>query len=117
MIIKPIHLLIVLMAYAVSACSAPPYVLNANEFNRGSVNFGHEPEDITDVTICYQSNGTTPEQVMSLASERCQQYGKKAVYDSQNYTMCPLLTPSAATFICEKPTENPSLYNFESFQY
>jgi len=94
-----------LLAGGVAACSAQPYVLHANEFNRSAVDFGKDPTDIEAVTICYRSSSTTPQDVRALAVKECAAFGKTARFIKQNYLSCPLLTPVAAHYSCDvKPS-------------
>ena len=85
------------------AGSTVPYVYKAGEFDRSSPNFGKEPTDITSVTICYGTRGTTPEEIRDMAQTECAQFEKTARFTDQNYQTCPLLTPVAAYFDCVKP--------------
>ncbi len=85
------------------AASTAPYVYKVDEFNRSLPNFGKEPTDITSVTICYGTRGTTPEEIRDMAQTECAQFKKTARFTEQNYQTCPLLTPVAAYFDCVKP--------------
>ncbi len=85
------------------AGSTVPYVYKVGEFDRSSANFGKEPTDITSVTICYGTRGTTPEEIRDMAQTECAQFEKTARVTDQNYQTCPLLTPVAANFECVKP--------------
>ncbi len=80
-----------------------PYVYEAGEFDRSSPNFNKEPTDITSVTICYGTRGTTPEEIRDMAQTECARFEKTARFTDQNYRTCPLLTPVAAHFDCMKP--------------
>ncbi len=96
----------VCLAFAVLAgCagSTVPYVYKAGEFDRSSPNFAKEPTDITSVTICYGTQGSTPEEIRDMAQTECAQFEKTARFTDQNYQTCPLLTPVAAHFDCVKP--------------
>ncbi len=96
----------VCLAFAVlagCAASTVPYVYKAGEFDRSSPNFAKAPTDITSVTICYGTRGTTPEEIRDMAQTECAQFEKTARFTEQNYQTCPLLTPVAANFDCVKP--------------
>ncbi len=99
-------LMIPVLAVVLAACAAPPYVLNADEFNRGSSEFGKDPTDISEVTICYRESSTTPRAVRALAEAECAAFGKTARLIDQDYLTCPMATPVAANFACELPPSN-----------
>ncbi len=99
-------LMITLLTGGLAACSTPPYVMNANEFKRGSVDFGRDQADISEVTICYSGSSTTPDAVRTLAENECAAFGKSARLIDQDYLSCPLTTPVAANFVCELPQSN-----------
>ncbi len=94
---------VLILCFAVVACASPPYVHIQNEFNRSLHGFSQESEDITEVTVCYSSSNTTNRDVMKLASDRCALFGKKAVFETQDYQTCPLSTPVAAQYVCVAP--------------
>ncbi len=85
------------------AGSTVPYEYKAGEFDRSLPNFAKEATDITSVTICYGTRGTTPEEIRDMAQTECAQFEKTARFTEQNYQTCPLLTPVAAYFECVKP--------------
>jgi len=89
-----------LLFLAGCAGAAAPYVYKAGEFDRSSPDFGKEPADITAVTICYGTRGTTPEEIRDMAQTECAHFKKTARFTGQNYQTCPLLTPVAANFDC-----------------
>lgn len=95
----------ILMAGA-SACAGPPYVLDADEFNRSSAEFGKGPTDISSVVVCYSSSNASPDQVRALAVAACGEFGKSARYVDQDYLSCPILTPVSANFDCDGPEES-----------
>ncbi len=97
------HICLPFAVLAGCAGSTVPYVYKVGEFNRASPNFGKEPTDITSVTICYGTRGTTPEEIRDMAQTECAQFEKTARFTDQNYRTCPLLTPVAAHFDCVKP--------------
>lgn len=85
-----------------AGCGGAPYIHMEGEFNRAREGFGQAPQDITDVTVCYSGLETTAKAVADMAGERCAAFGKTAVFESQNMTVCPALTPTAANFRCVK---------------
>ncbi len=89
-----------------SACSSPPYIHNAGEYNRESAGFGRPVEDISQVTICYSSSEATPRQVSQLAVAECARFNKSAVFSEQSYQVCPLAAPIAAIYTCEGDAGN-----------
>lgn len=83
-----------------AACAQPAYIHHATEFNRSSPGFGKDITDIDRVTICYSSRNATPAQVRALAVDECAKFGKTAQFQRQEYFICPLSTPVAASFSC-----------------
>jgi hypothetical protein len=84
-----------------AACGGPDaYIYNAGEFNRASPTFGKEPRNINTLTICYNKHGTKPEIIASMASSECAKFNKRAEFDHQSLTICPLFTPVAAIYNC-----------------
>lgn len=82
-------------------CSATePYVYRAAEFNRAASGFGQPPTDIENVTICYNTRGARPPDILALAEAECVRFGKTAVFTGQDWRTCPLVTPVAASFRC-----------------
>lgn len=96
---------VLILCFAVASCASPPYIHKANEFNRNLHGFSQEPDDISEVTICYSRSNTTAREIMEMASDRCAAYGKKATFNSQDYSMCPLSTPVAALYTCVDPDQ------------
>ncbi|MBC8268179.1 MAG: hypothetical protein H8E36_05480 [Rhodospirillaceae bacterium] len=84
----------------VAACAGQPYVHKSGEFNRASSGFGQTEKDISNLTICYNSSSTTPQQVNKMAIEECAAFNKTAKFVGQEYNVCPLTTPIAAKFNC-----------------
>ncbi|NQW00899.1 MAG: hypothetical protein HQ483_14440 [Rhodospirillales bacterium] len=85
----------------VAACEAPPpYVLNAGEFNRDSGAFKNGVTNREEVKVCYAKDGTTARAVTEMAQQECALYSKKAVFRTQSYQDCPLVTPIAAVYDC-----------------
>ncbi len=84
-----------------SGCSAEtPYVYKSSEFSRKAQELANQPKDIDFVAVCYSKNGTTPQVVSGLARDECAKYNKLAVYNHQDYLLCPITTPVAAYFKC-----------------
>ncbi|MHA1598088.1 MAG: hypothetical protein ACTSV1_05135 [Alphaproteobacteria bacterium] len=86
-----------------AACSTPPSIYKAGEFNRAASDFGQDATDISKVTICYSAYSSTPRQVANLARDECGKFGKTAVFVDQTHDDCPLLTPVSANYICVGP--------------
>lgn len=82
--------------------AADPYIYKKNEFDRESATFNKEPEDLSEVTVCYLSANTAFSTVTRMAEERCAQFGKEARFVGSGYGDCPLLTPTGARFACVK---------------
>ncbi len=84
-----------------AACAAPPpYVYRENEFDRGDDRF-NRPLDVTDgVTVCYNSQSTSPGEVRALAEAACRDGGGRARFVGHVYEGCPLLLVSGAHFSC-----------------
>jgi hypothetical protein len=110
-------LMFLILVSTVSACSTPPYVHNPSEFNRNSETFANVPDDISTVIVCYSSYNAKPQDVMALAQARCSDYGKTAVFESQDYGTCPLATPVSAHYVCRVPEKKTSPYDGYNFQY
>lgn len=85
---------------------AEPYVYQSAEFNREREGFGKALTDRDSVSICYTKRGTTAVYVRELAEKECAAFGKKAVFQSQDFLECPFATPARATFSCVKPGNN-----------
>jgi hypothetical protein len=88
----------------VTACAAQPYVYDGSKYNRGAVNFGQDATDIDSVIICYSSSQSDPAAVIKLAMDACGEFDKTAVFESQDYLVCPLVAPVAARYNCELPS-------------
>ena len=89
-----------------AACGATePYVYKKDEFNRNAKTFNKEPEDRSEVTICYNDLGTSGKRVANMAEEECAKFGKTAGRDHETFGACPLLTPVEARFACVKADE------------
>jgi hypothetical protein len=88
-----------------AACEyATPYVYIADEFNRKKRDYGKDPVDITEVTICYHKRATTPETITQMAQAECGKFNKRARFVEHDYYVCPLVTPVAAKYVCESVT-------------
>ena len=100
-----IVLALVLGGVAVEGCSpVPPYVYKHAEFDRRNPKFNREPTEPGNVTVCYGSWKVTPEQVAAVAEAECAKFGYVAVYDRQDYQLCPVTTPVAAYYGCVPPS-------------
>lgn len=82
---------------------AEPYVYKDSEFNRDRADFGKEPEDLNEVSICYNKRSTTAAAVRQLAEAECAKYKKVAVFRSHDLLECSLVTPARAIFVCQGP--------------
>lgn len=91
---------LVVLLLGTAACAGQPYVLDADEFDRSSGDFGQDPSDLSSVKICYSSSSTSPDVVRALAVAACGKFGKTAEYVDQDYLSCPLVTPVSANFNC-----------------
>lgn len=91
---------VLVLTLGLAACAAEPFVLNTDEFKRGSANFAKDVPDRGSVTICYRSSTTTPATVRALAVNACGTLGKTAHFVEQNYRSCPLSTPVSAVYDC-----------------
>lgn len=84
-----------------TACAAvDPYVYQSGEFNRDAPGFGREPDDVTEVAVCYLSARTSGGRVAEIAEERCAAFGRTARLRGREYGVCPLATPVLARFDC-----------------
>ena len=91
---------ILLSTVLLGACTVPAYVHEAGQFNRSSKNFGQDPVDLENVTICYNSMDSRPADVVKLAIDTCGKFGKTAHFERQSYLICPLAAPIAAEYAC-----------------
>ena len=94
---------LVLLAALGGCANMPPYVYNPAEFDRESEDFGRDPTDITDVTICYSRRATTMETVEAMAQGECARFQKVARFEDVSFLACPLFTPEGAFFKCVRP--------------
>lgn len=90
----------------VTACSKPAYVYKSEEFNRAAKDFGRPVSTINQVTICYSSYSSSPQQVSQLAIDECAAFSKKAEFYEQRYNICPLEAPVAAVYTCRRDSKS-----------
>ena len=96
------RLFILLLGFNVFvACSTPPYVYKAGQFDRSAAGFGETVSDISIVTICYSTYSATAGEVSKLALDECARFGKSVRFIEQDYDICPLTAPMAAFYACE----------------
>ena len=89
------------VAVALTACGfADPYLYRPGEFNREAADFNTEPTDVSIVAICHNRALTSADIVSSMADERCEAFGKSAVFLSNSFGDCPIATPTLARFDC-----------------
>ena len=96
-------LIIALILLAPACTSSDPYIFDAHEFNRGSLNFDKISKDLKSLKICHKKGVTERKQIIKIAQQKCSEYGKIARFEKQDFLHCPILTPSGAMFLCEKP--------------
>jgi hypothetical protein len=88
---------------ALAGCGATDaYVYKKDEFDRDAKTFNKEPKDRNEVTICYNSVGTSDKRVSDIAEQECVKFGKTARRENEVFGDCPLLTPIEARFACVK---------------
>ncbi len=84
-----------------TACAIePPYIYNAEEFNRDNPNFAKEITDRASVEICYNKRSATPKLLLQMATDECRRFGKKAVFEQQKMLECSVSAPAQAVFSC-----------------
>ena len=93
-------LILLFVIFIIPACSTPPYVHKAEQFNRSSDDFGKTVTDISHVTICYNTYTATPSEIRKLAFDECERYGKSVSFLEQVYDVCPITAPVAAFYNC-----------------
>ena len=86
---------------ALAACSVPPYVHKAGQYDRGTAGFGQPVSGISSVTICYSTYSATAGQVSKLALDECARFGESVRFIEQDYNICPITAPMAAVYACE----------------
>ena len=97
------YIFAILAVLMVSACAWPgPHIHQPNAFDRNAASYKQVPEDIDEVVICYNSQGTGSQQVKALAAAECGKYGKTALFQKHLNLTCPMFTPSSAEFACLK---------------
>lgn len=57
------------------------------------------------ITICYSSAFNSPEDIQALVAQDCE--GSKLILNERDLGICPLATPSRATYSCSRV--NPDL--------
>ena len=97
--------LIILLLFF-SACSPPPYVYKAGQFNRSSDDFGQTVTDISNVKVCYNKFSASSEEIRKLALNECARFGKSVKLEEQDDNLCPLTAPQAAFYACVGVREN-----------
>ncbi len=99
--LRHVPFLFFLSSLALAACARPePYVYRPGEFNREDPSFGPGPKDISAVTICTSESGPPSQTILEMAGAECAKFSKTAVFESQEYLSCPLLSPLATRFEC-----------------
>lgn len=104
--------ILILTLLSVAACSGgAPYVDRPYAINREVATFPDGPEIVagSKLAVCYAKSNATPAQIRALAYEECAKGGLGATFVEQYYDTCPILTPIAASFVCENSvaTRNP----------
>lgn len=93
---------ILVVTFGAAACSPPPpFVYREDEFDRSSKYFNQLPRDKRHVTVCYNRNSATPQQVDNLAAEQCAKYQRTARFLRTTYGVCPLTTVVGSLYFCE----------------
>ena len=93
----------ILILLAPACTSNDPYIFDPHEFNRDSLQFGKISKDLKSVKICHKKGVTERNKITKIAQQKCSEYGKIARFEKQDFLHCPILTPSGAIFLCEKP--------------
>ena len=87
-----------------ASCAAePPYIFEADEFNREKAGFAKEITDRSIVEICYNKRSTTPKLLTQMAVDECRRFGKKAVFKEHKTLSCSVSAPAQAVFLCIGP--------------
>lgn len=99
MAMKPDKLLAVafISLLGLTACSREPFVMPKSQDAQLKKQVRGEKEELS---ICYNSNSTSFQEIMKMATEECARTRAKAVFKGQDYWQCALLTPTRATFSC-----------------
>jgi len=95
--------IVLFLVLVLAGCAAEPFIYDSDRFNRSVEGFGQTPIDIDEVIVCYGESSTSPSVIVSMAKDACGAYGKVPVFVEQTYMKCPVLTPVAAVYDCEKP--------------
>lgn len=85
---------------SVIGCS--PHVFKQDEFERDSPTFNKEPKDVDGLTVCYNGIVSSEGEVVTVAEQACDHYGKAAELTGTGFGVCPLFTPTEARFACRK---------------
>jgi hypothetical protein len=64
-------------------------------------------EDFDRVAVCYNSETSTPHEVLEVARHNCGVGTHPWLIEQDTHLTCPLLTPTRATFACLKPGMAP----------
>lgn len=64
-------------------------------------------EDFSRIGVCYNRETTTPRQVVAVARRNCGPGTTPWLIEQDTHGICPLLTPTRATFACLKPGMAP----------
>lgn len=95
---------VLLLGMAAAGCDQmPAYIYKEHEFSRSNPEFGREPADIASVGICYNKGGSRPEEILAIAEARCNQYGKVARFNRQEFLRCSVGYPVLAHYDCVMP--------------
>jgi hypothetical protein len=91
------HFALILLAAAVSACSAlAPFATAPLAAGPGVKDAG------TRVAVCYNALKTPPEKLLALAQAQCLGSAVAERVDTDyHFDDCPALTPGRATFVCK----------------
>jgi len=82
---------------ALGGCAAEPFVDGRRE---AGTTRPIGPSTADRVAICYNSRGTTPEQVWRLAESECAKTDRVPQYESQDALSCSLVNPTRIFFRC-----------------
>jgi|GEM_PF-1099856 hypothetical protein len=94
-------LALAMLAAACGQASLPPYDTMPKPPPAGS------HEDFTRIGVCYNRGTTTPRQVLDIARRNCEPGTRPWLVEQDFGLVCPLFTPTRATFACLKPGMTP----------
>jgi hypothetical protein len=60
-------------------------------------------EGFSRIGVCYNRETSTPRQVLAVAKRNCEPGTTPRLIEQDTRGICPLLTPTRATFACLKP--------------